>query len=74
MQIPEFQDTRTRNLQSSQEETKIPHHPPCETSHKKIKDPQNDKKKIEDFRISKYENKKPSKFIRKKAHTPFFRL
>jgi hypothetical protein len=30
--------------------------------HKKIKDLQNDKKKIENFGISKYENKKLSKF------------
>jgi hypothetical protein len=27
--------------------------PPCETSHKTIKDPQNDKKKIVNFRTSK---------------------
>jgi hypothetical protein len=30
--------------------------------------------KIEDFKISKYENKKPSKFIRRKAHTHFSHL
>jgi hypothetical protein len=35
----------------------MPYFPPCETSHKKIKDPQNDKKKIEDSEISKYKNK-----------------
>jgi hypothetical protein len=28
------------------EENQVPYLPPCETSHKKIKDPQNDKKKI----------------------------
>jgi hypothetical protein len=44
------------------EEKQIPYLPLCETSHQKIKDPQNDKKKIEDFTISKYENKKFSKF------------
>jgi len=40
----------------------MPHFLTCETSHKKIKDLQNDKKKIEDSRISKYKNKKLSKF------------
>jgi hypothetical protein len=35
-----------------------------------FEDPQNDKKKIKDFENSKYENKKLSKFIRKKSNTP----
>jgi hypothetical protein len=38
--------------------------------HKKIKDPQNDTKEIENFRTSKYQNKKPSKFTRRKVNTP----
>jgi hypothetical protein len=42
--------------------------PPCETSHKKLKT-QNDKKKIENSKTSKYQNKKPSKFIKRKANT-----
>jgi hypothetical protein len=50
---------------------KIPPLPPCETSHKKIKDPQNDKKKIANFRTSKlYQSKKPSKLTRRKANAP----
>jgi hypothetical protein len=40
----------------------MPHFLACETSHKIFKDPQNDMKKIEDSRISKYEDKKLSKF------------
>jgi hypothetical protein len=36
------------------------------TSHKKIEDPQNDKKEIENFGVSKYHNKRPSKFLEKK--------
>jgi hypothetical protein len=40
----------------------MPHFLTCETSHKIIKNLQNDKKKIEDSRISKYKNKKLSKF------------
>jgi hypothetical protein len=39
------------------EEKQIPHLPPCETSHKKIEDPPNDKQKIEDSEISKYRTK-----------------
>jgi len=66
-----IEDFKTsKDLQTSQEEKKIPNFPPCETSHKIIKDPQNDKTKIEDFEISKYENKNPSKYTRRKAHTP----
>jgi hypothetical protein len=48
----------------------IPHFLTCETSHKKFEDPQNDKKKIEDSETSKYENKKLSKFTRRKPNTP----
>jgi hypothetical protein len=48
LKTPKLQNIKTKDLQSSQEENPIPHLPPCETSHKKIKDPQNDKKKIED--------------------------
>jgi hypothetical protein len=32
------------------------------TSHNKFVDPQNNKKKIQNFETSKYENKRPSKF------------
>jgi hypothetical protein len=32
------------------------------TSHKKFEDPQNDKKEIENFKTSKYQNKRLSKF------------
>jgi hypothetical protein len=41
------------------------------TSHKKVENPQNDKKKIKDSGTSKYENKTLSKFTRRKANTPF---
>jgi len=33
------------------------------TSHKTFEDPQNDKKEIENFKTSKYQNKIPSKFL-----------
>jgi hypothetical protein len=68
----EFQNTKTKNLQSTQEKRHIHHFLTCEISHKKFEDPQNDKKKIEDFRILKYQNKKPSKFPKEKQipHVP----
>jgi len=37
---------------------------------KKYEDLQNDKKTIKDFKISKYENKKLSKFTKRKANIP----
>jgi len=37
---------------------------------KKFEDPQNDKKNIKYSKTSKYENKKISKFTRRKANTP----
>jgi hypothetical protein len=40
------------------------------TSHKKIEDPQNDKKEIENFKTPKHQNKKPSKFP-KENQTPY---
>ncbi len=40
------------------------------TSHKKIEDPQNDKKEIENFWTSKYQNKKPFKFPKEKQISP----
>ncbi len=67
LKIPKYQNTKTKDLQSSQEENQLPHLPPCEASHKKIKDPQNDKKKIEDSKISKYQNKKYFKVHKKKG-------
>jgi hemerythrin superfamily protein len=36
------------------------------TSHKTLEDLQNDKKKIENFGTSKYQNKRPSKFSEEK--------
>jgi hypothetical protein len=36
-----------------------------------FEDPQNDKKKIQNFENSKYENKKLSKFTKRKENTPF---
>jgi len=45
--------------------------PPCETSHKTIKDPQNDKKKIANFRTSKLcQSKKTFKIHKKKSKCP----
>jgi len=38
---------------------------------KKVEDLQNDKKKIKDSETSKYENKKLSKFTRRKTNTSF---
>jgi hypothetical protein len=43
------------------------------TSHKKFEDPQNDKKKIENFGTSKYQNKRPSKFP-KEEQIPYLPL
>ncbi len=71
MKTIELQNTKTKNLQSSQEEKKITLFPLCEISHKKVEDPQNDKKKIENFEISNFQNKKHSKFTRRKAKTLF---
>jgi len=70
LKILKLQSIETKDLQTSQGEKQIPNFSPCETSHKKMKNPQNDKKTIENSGISKYENKKPSN-TRKKAHTPF---
>jgi len=47
----EFQNIKTKDLPSFKK--KSTYLPLCETSHKKIKDSQNDKKKIEDSGISK---------------------
>jgi hypothetical protein len=46
------------------------------TPHKFFEDPQNDKKKIEDFGTSKYQNKIPSKFQKKRKYpiTPLVKL
>jgi hypothetical protein len=46
-----FQNIKTKDLPSFQKKNKYFH--PCETSHKIIKDSQNDEKKIEDFKFSK---------------------
>jgi hypothetical protein len=40
-----------------------PHSSLVKTSHKTFEDPQNDKKEIENFKTSKYQNKIPSKFL-----------
>jgi hypothetical protein len=40
------------------------------TSHKFFEDPQNDKKEIESFETSKYQNKRPSKFAEEKQIVP----
>ncbi len=41
------------------------------TSHKKNENPQNDKKEIENFKTSKQQNKKPSKFPKEKKISYF---
>jgi hypothetical protein len=54
---------------------KIPPLPPCETSHKKIKDPQNDKKKIENcrtFNISKLKKLQSSSEENQIPPLPFY--
>jgi hypothetical protein len=63
---------KTKNLQSSQEEKHRPSFLTCETSHKKFENPQNDKKKIEDFGTLKYQHKSPLKFPEEKQipHLP----
>jgi hypothetical protein len=55
MKTLKLQNTKTKTLQSSQEEKQICL-PPVKLHIKKIKDPQNDKKKIENSRTSKYQN------------------
>jgi hypothetical protein len=62
----EFQNTKTKTLQSTQEERHIPRFLTWEISHRKFEDSQNDKKKIEDFGMLKYQNKKPLKFPKEK--------
>jgi hypothetical protein len=61
----EFQNMKTKNLQT-QEKKHIPHFLACEISHKFFEDTQNDNKKIEDFKMLKYQNKRPSKFPKEK--------
>ncbi len=49
--------SKYQNKNPSKFTRRIANMPPLgETSHKKIKDPQNDKKKIENSRTSKYQN------------------
>jgi len=50
----------------------IAHFLAYEISHKFFEDPQNDKKKIENFKMLKYQNKRPSKFPKEKQipHLP----
>jgi hypothetical protein len=59
LEIPKLQNIITKNPQSSQEERQIPLLLLCEAPHKKI----------EDSETSKYQNKKPSKFTRRKENT-----
>ncbi len=49
--------------------TYIPISSLVKTSHKIIEDPQNDKKEIENFRTSKYQNKKTFEVSRRKSNT-----
>jgi uncharacterized UBP type Zn finger protein len=63
LKILESQNTKTKNFQSSHEKKHIPHFLTCEPSHKKIGNPQNDKKKIKD---SKFQN---TKHTRTHTHT-----
>jgi hypothetical protein len=60
LKITRFKIPKQKKIQSSQKERHMPCFLACETSHKKFNDPQNEKKKIEDFRTSKYQNKIPS--------------
>jgi hypothetical protein len=46
LKSPKFQNTKMKNLQSSQEERHIPRFLTCETSHKKIKDPKMTRRKL----------------------------
>jgi len=66
LKILKFQNTKIKKFQNSREERCIPCFMTCENFAQKITDPQNDKKKIEDFRTSRYQNKIPSKFPKEK--------
>jgi hypothetical protein len=57
MKTLELQNTKTKDLWSFQKKIKYLITPPCEILHKKIKNPENDKKKIEDSQILKYKTK-----------------
>jgi hypothetical protein len=43
---------------------------PCGTLHKKLMTPKMTKRKLKNFETSKYQNRKPSKFISRKTNTP----
>jgi hypothetical protein len=48
----------------------MPPLPPCGTSHKKLMTPKRIRRKLKNFEISKYQNRKPSKFTSRKTNTP----
>jgi hypothetical protein len=66
LKIPKFQNTKTKNFQNSMKKGTYPIFSLVKTSHKKFENSQNDKKEIEKFRTSKYQNKRPSKFPKEK--------
>jgi len=72
LQTLELQNcAKVKNLQISQEEKQMSPLPPCETSHKKIETPKMTKINLTFSRTSTYQNKKTSKFTKRKANTPF---
>jgi hypothetical protein len=67
----ELQNSQTKNSQNPQEQTPHPH---THTTKIKLKTPKITRKKIENFKTSKYETKKLLKYTRKKENTPLFPL
>jgi hypothetical protein len=67
LKILEFQNTNTKNFQNSYDERHIPSLL-VKISHKKFEDPQNDKKKIKDFRTSNTKTKDLQSFQKKRKY------
>jgi len=63
LKILKFQNMKTENFKIHMKKGTYPVSSLVKTSHKKFEDPQNDKKEIQNFGISKYKNKIPSKFL-----------
>jgi len=70
LRILEFQNMKTKNFQNSHEKGTYLVSLLMKISHKKFENPQNDKKEIENFGTSKYQNKRPSKFPKEKQISP----
>jgi hypothetical protein len=73
LKASKLQNNKTKNSQNPQEQIPPPS-PPFSHTKNKLKTPKMTRRKIENFEISKYENKKLLKFTRRKANTPLSSL